>query len=143
MTDRKVFKNNLRKVDRQTRMCLLYLEKTMNERFKTALQVKQPIFPKVDFSETESRLDSLQKQINGLRAKTDTAFAFTQEYDNAEIFLKKLVKEADEILSQVDQLFKDLYKSKYFKQEGIRRKIRDSGLMKEVSKNEPSGGLSN
>ena len=136
MTDRKVFKNNLRKVDRQTRMCLLYLEKTMNERFKTALQVKQPIFPKVDFSETESRLDSLQKQINGLRAKTDTAFAFTQEYDNAEIFLKKLVKEAEEVLGQVDQLFKDLYKSKYFKQEGIRRKIRDSGLMKEVSKNE-------
>lgn len=139
MTDKTEYKQELSKLDRSTRLCLLYLEKTMDERFKLALQVKKPKIPKVDFSKIESKLDSLQKQIEGLRVKVNYNHAFTQEYDNAEIFLKSFVKEANEVLDEVTKIYQALYKSKYFKKEGIRRQIREMGLIK----NEPSGGLSN
>jgi len=132
MTERIIFKNNLRKVDKETRMCLLYLKKKMNEQFKIALQVKQPKIPKADFSKTESQLDSLQKQIDGLRVKVDTAWAFTKEYDSAEIFLKNLIVKADQVLGEVKLLFDELYKSGFFK-EGQKRRIRDEGLLKDES----------
>lgn len=132
MTDRRVFKNHLQQVDRHTRICLLYLEDTMNEKFKLALQVKQPKIPKVDFSKIESKCDSLQKQINGLRAKTDTTFAFTQEYASAEIFLKNIIKKADSVLGEMKSIFEELYETGYFK-EGVRRRIREGGLLKNES----------
>lgn len=129
MTSRAAFKRALKNMDKRTRLCLLYLERTIDEKFKLALDVKTPPIPKVDFSKIESEIDSLQKQINGLRTKVEYSYRFTQEYDNAEIFLKRLVKEADEVLSQVTKLFEDLYESGFYK-EGIKRKIRESGLIK-------------
>lgn len=130
MTSRAAFKRVLKKVDRDTRLCLLYLERTIDEKFKLALDVKTPPIPKVDFSKLESRDDSLQKQINGLKTKVEYSYAFTQEYDNAEIFLKGLVKKADQVLGEVRLLFDELYKSGFFK-EGQKRRIRDEGLMKD------------
>ena len=132
MTDRAIFKNQLSQVDRHTRICLLYLEDTMNQKFSLALKVKQPKIPKVDFSKLESQLDSLQKQINGLRVKVDFAHAFANEYDDAETFLKELVAKADQILDENKLFFKRLYKSGFFK-EGQKRKIRDQGLLKNES----------
>ncbi len=105
----------LGQLDKNTRVCILYLEKLINDKFNTALRVQQHTHPKVDLSKIESKLDSLQKQVNGLRNKTEAAYSFTQEYDSAEIFLKNLVKKADEVLGEVKSLFDELYASGFIR----------------------------
>ena len=132
MTNKAEYKEALSEVDRNIRLCLLYLEGLIEEKFKLAMKVKQPPTPptpKVDFSKIESNLDSLQKQIDGLKKKADAAQSLVQSHDKDEKFLKNLVKKADVVLGEVRSLFDELYASGFFK-EGQRRRLRDAGLIK-------------
>lgn len=132
MTNRTRYKEALGQLDKDTRVCIKYLEGLIDEKFKLALKVKQPPTPptpKVDFSKIEATLDSLQKQIDGLKKKADAAQSLVQSHDKDEKFLKNLVKKADVVLGEVRSLFDELYASGFFK-EGQRRRLRDAGLIK-------------
>lgn len=118
----------LGQLEKPTRVCILYLEKLIDEKFNIALRFQQPVPPRVDLSKIESTLDSLQKQINGMRNKVDAVHSHTQKHHETEIFLKGLVKKADQVLGEVRLLFDELYKSGFFK-EGQKRRIRDEGLI--------------
>ncbi|GAH09666.1 unnamed protein product, partial [marine sediment metagenome] len=121
----------LGRLDKDTRVCIKYLERLINDKFNAALASQQP-HPRVDLSKIESTLDSLQKQLDGLRPKIDAAHGFVQEHDEQEKYLKSLTKRAEEILDGVKQHFEDLYKSGYYS-EGTRRKIRDEGLIENLN----------
>ena len=127
--NRTEYKNVLNRLDKDARRCILYLEGLIEDKFKLALKVKQPQAPKVDFSKLESKDDSLQKQINGLREKIDVAYSHAKNHDNDIIFSKTLIKKMNGVLDMVTELFQGLYDSGYFK-EGKRREIRDLGLIK-------------
>ncbi|GAH35553.1 unnamed protein product, partial [marine sediment metagenome] len=84
--------------------------------------------PRVNLSKIESTLDSLQKQIDGLRPKIEAGYTLSQEHDGQEKYLKKLTKNAEEVLDGVKHHFEELYDSGYYS-EGTRRKIREEGLI--------------
>ena len=128
MTNRSGYKEALGRLDRDTRACVKYLERLINDKFNAALGVQQPP-PRVNLSKIESNLDSLQKQIDGLRPKVDAAHSFVQEHDEQEKYLKNVTKKAENILEGVQQHFEELYDSGYYS-EGARRKIRDAGLIR-------------
>jgi len=128
VTNRSGYKEALGRLDKDTRVCIKYLEKLIDDKFNAALRIRQPS-PRIDLSKIESNLDSLQKQIDGLRPKVDAAYSLVQEHDDQEKYLKKLTKNAEEILDGVKQHFEDLYDSGYYS-EGTRRKIRDEGLIR-------------
>ena len=132
MTNRSGYKEALGRLDRDTRVCIKYLERLINDKFNAALGVQQPP-PRVDLSNIESTLDSLQKQVDGLRPKVDVAHSFVQEHDEQEKYLKKLTKNAETILGEMKQHFEELYKSGYYS-EGTRRKIRDEGLIDQIER---------
>ena len=135
MVNRSDYKNALKRIDKDIRVCIKYLEGLMDEKFKLAMQVKQPWAPrasKVDFSRLESKDDSLQKQINGLRKKVDAAYSFVQEHDDQEKYLKKLTKNVEEIADDMKQHFEELYHSGYYS-EGKKRRLREEGLIKNES----------
>ena len=94
-----------------------------------ALNIKQPSVPIVDFSKLESKDDSLQKQIDGLRPKVDAAHSLVQEHGDQEKYLKNLTKKAEKIMDELKKHFDELYDSGYYS-EGQRRKIRDEGLIR-------------
>ena len=126
MTSRKEYKAALRSLDSDIQICILYLEETLNDRFKTALaQTNKP--QKVDLSKIESKMDSLQKQIDGLRPKVNAAHDLVKEHDGREKYLKILVKNVEVVLEEMKRYFEELYKSGYYK-EGTRRKMREAGL---------------
>jgi len=127
MTNRSEYKEALGRLDKDTRTCIKYLERLINDKFNAVLGVQQPP-PRVNLSKIESTLDSLQKQIDGLRPKVEAGYTLAQEHDEQEKYLKKLTKNAEEVLDGVKQHFEELYKSGYYK-EGTRRKIRDEGLI--------------
>ena len=127
MTNRQGYKEALGQLDKDTRVCIKYLEKLIDDKFNATLRTQQPS-PRVDLSKIESNLDSLQKQIDGLRSKVDAAYSLVQEHDEQEKYLKKLTKNAEEILDGLKQHFEELYNSGYYS-EGTRRKIRDEGLI--------------
>ncbi len=132
MTNRHEYKEALGRIDKDIRVCIKYLEGLIDEKFKLALKVKQPPTPptpKVDFSKIESTLDSLQKQVDGLRPKVDETYSFIQEHDEQEKYLKKLTKDAEEVLGGMIEHFKELYDSGYYR-EGMKRKFREEGLIK-------------
>jgi len=131
VTNRSEYKEALGWLDKDIRICLKYLEKLINDKFNAALVTQQPP-PKVNLSKIESKLDSLQKQIDGLRPKVDAAHSLVQEHDEQEKYLKNMTKKAEEILEGLQQHFEELYKSGYYN-EGTRRKIRDEGLIKKDS----------
>jgi len=122
------FKMVLGELDPNVRTAILYLESLVHEKHRDALSVIPQTKP-TDNSAILMKIDSLQKQIDGLRPKVEAAYSFTKEYDNAEIFLKVLIKKADVVLDDVKSLFDELYASGFFKKEGTRRKIRDEGLI--------------
>ncbi|MCK4698372.1 MAG: hypothetical protein KAT53_08740 [Dehalococcoidia bacterium] len=128
MTNRPGYKEALGRLDKDTRVCVKYLENLINDKFNAALRIQQPP-PRVNLSKIESTLDSLQKQIDGLRPKVDAAYSLVQEHDEQEKYLKELIKKAEEILGGIKQHFEELYDSGYYS-EGTRRKIRDEGLIK-------------
>ncbi len=128
MTNRSEHKETLKRLDKDTRVCIKYLEGLIEEKFSMALKIKQPPTPKVDFSPLEARLDSLRKQIDGLRPKIEAGYKLSQEHDDQEKYLKTLTRRADEVLDGMKQHFEDLYDSGYYK-EGTRRKIRDEKLI--------------
>lgn len=128
MTNRLEYKEALSRLNKDTRICLLYLEGLIEERFQLAMKAKQPPTIKPDFSKLESKDDSLQKQIDGLRPKIEEAHSFVQEYDEQEAYLKNLTKNAEKILDEMKKQFEELYDSGYYS-EGKRRKIRDEGLV--------------
>ena len=130
--NRQEYKKSLGRIDRDIRICIKYLEGLIEERFRAILKVKQPQIPKapkVDLSRLESKDDSLQKQINGLKSKVDIAQNHIQKHHEQEIFLKKMATRTEDVLSQITMLFEELYDSGYYS-EGTRRKIRDEGLIK-------------
>jgi len=127
VTNRSEYKENLSRLDKDIRRCLLYLEGLIEERFQLVLNAKQPPAPKVDFSKFESKVDSLQKQIDGLRPKVDAAYSLVQEHDEHEKYLKNLTKKAEELFDGLKQHFEELYNSGYYSKVK-RRKILDEGL---------------
>jgi len=131
VTNRSEYKETLGRLDKDTRICIKYLEKLVNDKFNVALGAQQPP-PRVNLSKIESNLDSLQKQIDGLRPKVDAAYSFVQEHDEQEKYLKRLTKNAEEVLDGVKQHFEELYDSGYYS-EGTRRKIRDEGLIRKTT----------
>ena len=128
MTRRKEYQAALRSLDKEFRICLLYLEETLDNRFKTALAAQTNKPQKVDLSKIESKLDSLQKQIDGLRPKVDTAHDLVKEHDGREKYLKKLIRKVELVLDDMERHFEELYKSGYYR-EGQRRKLREEGLL--------------
>lgn len=131
MVDKSDYKDALKLMDKDTRIAFKYLEGLMEEKFKLALQVKQPRAPKakVDLSRLESKDDSLQKQINGLRSKVDAVYSHVQEHDESEKAIKILISRAEKILDHMKEQFEELYNSGYYS-EGTKRKLRDEGLIK-------------
>ncbi|GAH20653.1 unnamed protein product [marine sediment metagenome] len=128
VTNRAEYKEALSAIDRNTRICLLHLEKTIDDKFKTVLTTRRPD-SKPDLSSIEAKLDSLQKQIDGLRPKLDVAYELAKDHDEREKYLEKLVKKADEMLEGMKEHFEELYKSGYYTKEQ-KRKIRKEGLIK-------------
>lgn len=122
------YKAALKRLDTDTRICLLYLEGLIETRFKTALAAQQPPAPKADLSKIESQLDSLQKQFNGLRPKILAGYRLSQEHDEQEKYLERLTKTAEIALDDMKKYFEERYKSGHFS-EGTRRKIRAEGLI--------------
>ncbi len=127
MTNGSEYKEALGRLDKDTRVCIKYLERLINDKFNAALVIQQPS-PRVNLSKIESSLDSLQKQIDGLRPKVDAANSLVQDHDEQEKYLKNMTKKAEEILEGVKQHFEELYDSGYYS-EGTRRKIRGEGLI--------------
>lgn len=130
--NRSEYKDNLGQLDKETRRCIKYLEGLIDEKFKLAMKVKHPQAPrasKVDFSRLESKDDSLQKQINGLKSKVDIANNHIRKHHEQEIFLKKMATRTEEVLSEIKRLHEELYDSGYYN-EGTKRKIREAGLIK-------------
>jgi len=132
MTNRSEYKEALGRLDKDTRVCIKYLERLINDKFNAVLGAQQPP-PRVNLSKIESTLDSLQKQIDGLRPKVDAAHSLVQEHDEQEKYLKNLTKKAEEVFDGIKQHFEDLYKSGYYS-EGTRRKIRDEGLIDQIER---------
>jgi len=130
VTNRSEYKEALGRLDKDTRVCIKHLEKLVNDKFNAALMTQQPP-PRVNLSKIESNLDSLQKQIDGLRPKVAAAHSLVQEHDKREEYLKKLTKTAESILDGVQDHFEKLYKSGYYS-EGTRRKIREEGLIERI-----------
>jgi len=132
MTNRAEYKEALSAIDRNTRLCLLYLEKIIDDKFKIVLTTrKQPPDSKPDLSKIENKLDSLQKQIDGLRVKVDESYSFIKEHDDQENYLINLAEKAEAVITEAKTLFEELYKSGYYK-EGIKRKIREEELIKKL-----------
>ena len=128
MTGKHEYKEALKRLDKDIRICFLYLEGLIEDRFKTALAIQQHPAPKADLSKIESQLDSLRKQIGRLRPKIEVGYTLAQEHDEQEKYLKNLTVKAEKILDEIKIHFEELYKSGYYK-EGTRRKIREEGLL--------------
>ena len=133
MTSRYEYKEALGRLDKDTRICLKYLEKLINDKFNAAIAAYQPPAPSFGLSKIESQLDSLQKQIDGLRPKIDVGYTLAQEHDGREKYLKKLTKNVENILEEMKKYFDERYKSGYYS-EGIRRKIREEGLLEKLER---------
>jgi len=130
--NRPEYKEAMKQLDKNIRICVKYLEGLIEERFRAILKVKQPPIPKapkVDLSRLESKDDSLQKQINGLKSKVEIAQNHIQKHHEQEIFLKRMSTRTEEVLNQITMLFEELYDSGYYS-EGTKRKIRAEGLIK-------------
>ncbi len=128
MTNNSKYKEALGRLDKDTRVCIKYLENLINDKFNASLRTQQSP-PRINLSKIESSLDSLQKQIDGLRPKVDAAHSLVQEHEDQEKYLNKLTEKAEETIDKMKEHFEELYKSAYFK-EGQRRKIREEGLFK-------------
>jgi len=128
LTNRSEYKEALGRLDKDTRVCIKYLEELIEERFQLALNARQPPAPKIDFSKFESKDDSLQKQIDGLRPKVDASYSLVQEHEDHEKYLKTLTEKAEAVFDEIKKHFEELYNSGYYS-EGKKRKIRDEGLM--------------
>jgi len=132
MTSRHEYKTNLKRLDKDIRVCFLYLEGLIEDRFKTALATQHPPpAPQGGLSKIESTLDSLQKQIDGLRPKVEAGYTLAQGHEETEKYLMELAKKVELVLDQYQTHFKELYKSGYYK-EGARRKIRAEGLLENL-----------
>lgn len=121
------FKMALGELDPNVRSALLYLESLVHEKHREALSAIPQTKP-TDNSAILVSIDSLQKQIDGLRPKVDAAHDLVEEHDGREKYLKKLIKDAETILEEMKKYFEERYKSGYYS-EGTRRKIREEGLL--------------
>lgn len=131
-TKRAEYKEALSAVDRNTRLCILYLEKIIDAKFKAELTSRtRRSYSKPDLSKIEVKLDSLQKQIDGLRVKIEESYSFVKEHDEQEKYLINLADKAEKVLTEAKKHFEELYKSGHYK-EGNRRKIREEGLIKRL-----------
>lgn len=130
MARREEYKQALSSIDRNTRICLLHLENVIDERLKTTLEVRtSQNESKPDLSKIEAKLDSLQKQIDGLRVKVEKAEDLVQSHEKRETYLKNLADTAQELIEEAKQYYEALYKSGHLK-EGARRKMREEKLIK-------------
>ena len=128
MTNRSEYKAALKRLDKDIRVCFLYLEGLIDDRFKTALAAQQLPAPKADLREIESRLDSFRKQIDGLRPKVEAGYKLSQDHDDQEKYLKKLAKDVKVVLDEMERQFEEYFKTSRYK-EGDRRKIREEKIM--------------
>jgi len=131
MTSRYDYKEALGRLDKDIRICFKYLEKLINDKFNAAIAAYQPPAPRFGLSKIESQLDSLQKQLDGLRPKIEASYNLAQDHDGREKYLKKLTKNAETIMEEMKKYFEEKYKSGYYS-EGTRRKIRDEGLLEKL-----------
>ncbi len=127
MTNRHEYKEALGRLDRDTRVCIKYLERLINDKFNAVLGVQQPA-PRVNLSKIESTLDSLQKQVDGLRPKVDAAHSFVQVHDEQEKYLKSLTKRNEEAFDELKQLFEEMHNKGVFRF-SYSGKIREEGLI--------------
>ena len=134
MTTSSKYKEALGRLDKDIRVCIKYLENLINDKFNATLRSQQPA-PRVNLSKIESSLDSLQKQIDGLRPKIDASYSFVQEHDEHEKNLNTLTEKAEKMFDVIKDHFEELYKSGYYS-EGTRRKIREEGLLRKEKLNE-------
>ncbi len=121
------YKMALGELDPNVRSALLYLESLVQEKHREALSAI-PQTNQTDNSAILVRIESLQKQIDGLRLKIDESYSFVKEHDEQEKYLLNLTKLAEEMYEKMKEHFEELYKSGYYS-EGTRRKIRDEGLI--------------
>ena len=128
MTASSKYKEALGRLNQDTRVCIKYLENLINDKFNVALRTQQAP-PRVNLSKIESSLDSLQKQIDGLRPKIDAAHNLVQEHDEHEKYLNTLTEKAEKTFDLMKEHFEELYSSGYYS-EGMRRKMREEGLLR-------------
>lgn len=121
------WKMALGELDPNFRSALLYLESLVQEKHMEALSaIPQP--KPTDNSAILVKIDSLQKQIDGLRPKVEEAHDLVKEHDGREKYLKKLAKNVELVLEEMKKQFEERYKSGYYS-EGTKRKMREEGLM--------------
>ncbi len=120
------YKMALGELDPNIRSALLYLESLVQAKHMEALSAI-PQTKSLDTSSIMVSIDSLQKQIDGLRQKVDAAYDLVQSHDDKEKYLKKLAKNIELVLEEMKKQFEERYKSGYYS-EGTRRKIREEGL---------------
>ncbi len=118
----------LGQLDKPTRVCILFLRQLIDEKINMVLSLQQPPAPEVNLSEIESTLDSLQKQINGLRPKIEAGYKLALDHPEQEKYLKKLAKRTEEFIVGVQTQIKERYDAGEYS-EGERRKLRKTGLL--------------
>jgi len=128
VTSRYAYKEALGRLDKDARICFKYLEKLINDKFNAAVAAYQPPAPRFGLSKIESQMDSLQKQLDGLRPKINVGYMLAQEHDEREKYLKKLTKNVENILEEMKKYFEERYKTGHYS-EGTRRKMREDGLI--------------
>ena len=129
MTSKHEYKTALKRLDKDIRVCFLYLEGLIEERFTTAIATQQPpSAPRGDLREIKSALDSLQKQINGLRPKIEAGYKLALDHPEQEKYLKRLAKKTEEFIVGVQSQIKERYDAGEYS-EGERRKLRKTGLL--------------
>ncbi len=131
MSKRERYQQALSSIDRDTRICILQLENAIDEIRKEILVRTSQSEPKPDLSVIETKLDSLQKQIDGLRPKVEKADELVRSHDNQEPYLKNLAKTVLELTNEAKKYYELMYESGQFK-EGVRIKLRDEKLIKKA-----------
>lgn len=122
------YKMALGELEPNVRTAIRYLESLIYEKHRESLSAIPQMKPPDTLSILVS-IDSLQKQIDGLRPKIEEAHSFVKKHDEDEKYLKKLAKNTEKMLEEIRQHFVELYKSGYYK-EGQRRKFREIGMIK-------------
>ncbi len=118
----------LGKLDKPTRVCILFLEQLIVEKFNMVLSLQQPPAPQVNLSKIETTLDSLQKQINGLRPKVEAGYKLALDHPEQEKYLKRLTKKTEEFILEAQSQIRKRYEAGDYP-EGERRRLRKTGIL--------------
>lgn len=121
------YKAALRDLEPNTRTAILYLEALIREKHWEALAATPRTKP-LDTSRIIVRLDSLQKQIDGLKDRVKDLKDFRDTAAIREELVERAARHAEELFKTLNDLVKFLRDQGYFK-EGELRKMRDLGFL--------------